>query len=79
MPAICEFDDIKNKHDVCRGKSCMKRFCESLKEHAMKTILKKKKMVSLINKEFESYANQENCYICKIKFEDKYTDDQVKS
>ena len=28
----------ENKHDVYRGKDCMKKFCESLKEHAMKMI-----------------------------------------
>ena len=26
---------IKNKHDVYRGKDCMKKFCESLKAHKM--------------------------------------------
>ena len=36
-------------HDVYRCKYCMKKFCESLREHAMKIIdFKKKKKV--INK-----------------------------
>ena len=30
MSAICEFDE-KSKHDLYRGKDCMKMFCESLR------------------------------------------------
>ena len=37
-------------HDVYRGKYCMKRFCESLREHAMKIINFKKKKNEDINK-----------------------------
>ena len=43
MYATSSLKDIKNKHDVYRGKDCMKKFCESLKEHAMKIIKFKKK------------------------------------
>ena len=44
MSARLSFRSIKNKHDVYRGKECMKIFCEFLIEHAMKIInLKKKK------------------------------------
>ena len=38
MSAICEFHDMKNKHDVYRGDGCMKKFCETLKEHAMEIL-----------------------------------------
>ena len=38
-------------HDVYRGKDCMKKFCESLREHAMKVIKFKKKKVKLLIKE----------------------------
>ena len=49
-------------HDVYRGKDCMKRFCESLREHAIKIInLKKKKMRSSIKKQQESYENAKIC------------------
>ena len=34
---------IKNEHDVYRGKYCMRKFCEFLREYAMKIIFKKKK------------------------------------
>ena len=31
--AILSCKCIENKHDVYRGKDCMKMFCESLREH----------------------------------------------
>ena len=40
MSRILPFRSIEHKNDVCRGKDCMKRFCESLK-----LIFKKKKKV----------------------------------
>ena len=49
MSTTSSFKSIENKHDVYRGKDCMKNFCESLRDHAMKIIdFKKKKNV--INK-----------------------------
>ena len=45
MSTISRFRSMKNKHDVYRGKDFMKKFCESLRKHAMKiVILKRKKM-----------------------------------
>ena len=44
MPTISSFTGQENKHDVQRGKNCIKNFCESLREHAIKIIsLKRKK------------------------------------
>ena len=43
IPTISSFQSIENKHDVYRGKDCMKTFCESLSEHAMEIIIFKKK------------------------------------
>ena len=43
MSAISSFRSIVNNHDMYRGKDCMKRFCEFLKEHAMKIINFRKK------------------------------------
>ena len=40
---LCSFDATKNKLDYCRGKDCMKNFCNNLKEHATKIINYKKK------------------------------------
>ena len=38
MSAISSFKSTENKHDVERDKDCMKKFCESLREHAMEII-----------------------------------------
>ena len=73
MSTISSFKSIENKHDVCRGKDCMKKFCESLREHAMRIInIKKEKMKSLTKAQQNSYQNSKICYICEEKFEDKH-------
>ena len=36
--ALLALKHIENNHSVYRGKYCMKIFCESLREHAMKII-----------------------------------------
>ena len=36
ISTISSLRTIENKHDVYRGKDCMKKFCEFLREHAMK-------------------------------------------
>ena len=36
ISTISSFRSIENNHDVCRGKDCIKKFRESLREHAMK-------------------------------------------
>ena len=72
MSTISSFRSIENKHDVCRGKDCMKKFCEFLREHAMKIInFKKKKMKLLTKEQQESYENSKICYICKEKSENR--------
>ena len=38
MSTISSFRSTENKHDVYRGKDCMKRFSEFFREHTMKTI-----------------------------------------
>ena len=35
---IPSFRNTENKHNVYRGKDCMKEFCESLREHTVKII-----------------------------------------
>ena len=53
-------------HGVHKGKDCMKQFCESLRENAMKIInFKKIKIKLLINKQQESSKNAKICYICE--------------
>ena len=66
MSTISSFRSIENKSDTCRGKHCMKKFCEFLREHAMKIINFKKKKRKLLTKEQqESFENAKLCYICK--------------
>ena len=48
MSTIWSFKSIENNHDRYRGKNYMKTFCESLREHTKKIILKRKNEV--INK-----------------------------
>ena len=56
MSTIWGFDHIENKHALYRRRDCMKKFCNSLKEHAKNTILfEKKKMLSLTKKELKPY------------------------
>ena len=44
MSTISSFKGIENKHDLYRGKYCIKKFGNSLREHAIKIIsLKRKK------------------------------------
>ena len=51
----------------------MKKFCEFLREQAMKIInLKIKKMKLLTKEQQESYENTKICYICNENFENRY-------
>ena len=50
MSTILSFKSIENKCAVYRGKDCMKKFCESLGEHAMKIINFKKKKMKVLTK-----------------------------
>ena len=64
MSALFLFRSIENKHDVYRGKYCMKHFCEFLRECTMKTINFKKKKIKFLRTEQESYENAKIWYIC---------------
>ena len=50
MSRISSFRSIETKHDVYRGKDCMKNLCEFLREHTMKIINFKKKKNEIVNK-----------------------------
>ena len=55
----------------------MKKFCEPLRQHAIKIInFKKKKVKLLIKERQESYKNAKICYICKRKFENRCLKDK---
>ena len=74
MYTISSFKIIENKHDVYRGKHCMKRLCEFLREHAIN--FKKKVMKILTKEQQEPYKNARICYIYKEQFENKYVKDK---
>ena len=66
MPTISSFKNMENKHDVYRGKYCMIYFSESLRGHAMKIIIFKKKKIKLLTKkQEESYENTK--YVIFVK------------
>ena len=47
-----------------RGNDCMKKFCESLREHAMEIInFERKKMKLLTKEQQESYKNAKISYV----------------
>ena len=51
MRTISSFKRIENKYNSYRGKEdCVKKFCESLRNHAMEIINFKKKKHEVINK-----------------------------
>ena len=78
MSTISSFKSTAGKYDIYRGKDFMKKFCESLRDHAMKIISLFKK-IKLLTKEQqqESYENAKICYSCKKKFENKYVKDKI--
>ena len=66
----CSIDEPKNKLNYYRGKDCMKKFCNDLKEHATRTIsYEKKKIIPLAKEEKINYNDQQICYICKKGFD----------
>ena len=65
VSTIWAFDDIENKHTLYCGKDCMKKFAESLREHAKNVIdFEKKKMLPLTKEESKSHQDAKVCYIC---------------
>ena len=77
MPIISSFKSLENKHDVYRGKDCLKKFCRSLIGQAMEIInFKKKKIKLLTNEQQKPYEIAKICYICKENPEDKSAKDK---
>ena len=71
----CLFDTTKNGLNYYRGKDCMKKFCENLKEHVTKiSNFENKKMMPLIKEETKIHRKQKVCYKCKKEFS---TDDAM--
>ena len=65
MSTIWEFHHIENKHTSYRGIDFMKKFRESLREHAKNIIdVEKKKMIPLTKQELKSHQDAKVWYIC---------------
>ena len=65
MSTTWGFDHIENKHTLYRGKDCMKKSCDSLKEYAKNIIaFEKKKMLPLTREKLISYRYAGVCYTC---------------
>ena len=74
MPAIWGFDHIKSKDTWSVEKDYMKRFWESLREHAKSIIdFQKKIMLPLTREELKSYEESKVCYICRKYLIKKYS------
>ena len=65
MSTIWVFDHIENKHTLYRGKDCMKKFFESLKENVKNIIdFEKKKLLPFTKENLKSHQDAKVCYIC---------------
>ena len=63
------FDSRENKHNVYRGKDCIKKFFKDLKEIGTKIInYEEKEMIPLTDNENKSYEEQEKYHICQKEF-----------
>ena len=66
---ICSFDLKLNKHNVYRGKDCIKKFCSNLKEFGTKIVnYVQKEMMPLTTDDVFLYESQKVCHICKRGF-----------
>ena len=65
----CSFDKSENNQTYYRGKDCMKKICDDLKEHVTRiTNYEIKPIDPLTEEEEESYKNQEQCHICEKEY-----------
>ena len=73
MGRVSTFDGIKNKHDTYRDEDCMEKFCESLRNQAMKVInFETKKIIRTT----EMVRKHKNLLQLQNKFKHKYTNDK---
>ena len=64
MSTISSFRrSIENKHDMYRGKDCMKMCCEFSREHEIKIINFRKKKMKLLTKSSNSHMKIQKCVI----------------
>ena len=77
MSTIFSFKSIENKHHVYRGKDCMKKFCEFLRQHAMKMKKMKSERNEIIIKRASGIISKcKNLLYLSKKIENKYLIDK---
>ena len=65
MSTIWALGCIENKHTLYRGRDCMKKFCETFREHAKNIVnFEKKKMLPLIHQELKPHRDAKVFYTC---------------
>ena len=63
---ICSFDSKENEHNFYRGRDCIEKFCNDLKEVATKIVnYEQKDVIPLIDNENKFYEEQKECYVCE--------------
>ena len=74
MPTIWAFHHTEHKHTLYLRKDFMKRFCSSLRTHAINIIdFEKNKMVLLTKEETKSHQDVKVCYMCGKRILKKLT------
>ena len=69
LVTCCSFDKSNNEQKYYRGRYCMRRFCDDLKEQAIKIMnYEQKEMMPLTDEEKESQKSQTICHICEKEF-----------
>ena len=63
MSTISSFKRKENNHDLYRGQDSMKKFCESLREYAMKIINFKKKKISHLQNSSRNHMKMQKSVI----------------
>ena len=68
MSTVWAFKIIENKNTLYRGKYCMKKFCESLREHAKNIIhFEKKKNVTINRRRIKITSRCKKLFVFKEK------------
>ena len=62
------FDNTENKYSLYHQEDCMKKCCDSFKEHATNLTNFEKKKILLLQKELKVHQNAAACYICGKRF-----------
>ena len=69
----CQLNNIENRHTLYHGKHCIRKFCESLREHVKNIIdFEKETMLPLTKEELKSHQD----VICEKRFLKKFANNK---